>query len=784
MMQLDEAFYIRVKNQTEELLFRIPGVRGVALGPKIVGGALTDTPAIQVFVARKRPLHDLAADEQIPREINGIYTDIIELPSLPVVANGTEQPCRSGTITKVAVVSNNGSDDSPVVITSPGHGLAMGNIVRVFGVPLNQSIAFPVNVQNADTFTIPDLIKLVQEELPIQSFAFWRMTCAWENDLCGSPSGQITDATSTNPVVITSPAHGLHSGDRIKVVRITGMREILGKEYTVASKDGDHFELRGVDGSLFTMAAHESGEWAKLCIDRSGPIERVTLGSPIQLTAPGHTLKKGDRVHIIHNKGAQKGVVDPTAIPEITSWNKGEPFKVDTVTDNTFTLEGVTRTGGSGDTAVRGAWIRILPDDRTYSRMQGGIRIALDSQEIHEEPPNADAGRSSAPLVTKVGISHEFSFQEKLTYGTLGCIAIDNEMPNAKVLLSNYHVLYSLDEEDVHHPTYSSCKSHKIAKRVRHADPGESGRLGTVDAAIAKLDGDVKSDPMIVDIGPVKGTATIGLQDILVSVPSGGTEVLGYRVRKRGVTTLLTEGIVTSIGATFQNSDQNSESIFIRDQIVVQPMAGPYYGAFVLKGDSGSAVVNDQEMVVGLVVGGDETGQGYVSPIKEIEDQLNVHVWAADSPVPALTADGGGTPEQSEPLVVMPSVRNLLVQVTEELLQTPDGATFLALYQRHQHEVQTLVHHNRRVLIAWHRNEGPALLRELRRFVEARTLRLPSTIKGKLVRQCLDNILAALQAAGSPQLVSDIQRYTPDLFPLLDMSYAGALSTLSAQGGA
>jgi hypothetical protein len=147
-------------------------------------------------------------------------------------------------------------------------------------------------------------------------------------------------------------------------------------------------------------------------------------------------------------------------------------------------------------------------------------------------------------------------------------------------------------------------------------------------------------------------------------------------------------------------------------------------------------------------------------------------------------ADGGGTPDESEPLVVTPSVRNLLVQVTEELLQTPGGATFMALFQQHQHEVQTLVHHNRRVLVAWHRNEGPALLRELRRFVAARTLELPSTINGKLVRQCLDNILAALQAAGSPQLVSDIQRYTPDLFPLLGTSYAGALSALSAKGRA
>ena len=773
MMQLDEAFYIGVKNQAEEGLFRIPGVRAVALGPKIVGGSLTGTPAIQVFVARKRPPHDLAADEQIPLKIEGIHTDIIELSSLPLAANGTQQPCKSGTITAVAVAPNSGNDDSPVVITAPGHGLAAGNIVRIFGVPLDRPFSFPVKVQDADTFTLPDQVKLIRQQLPIESFASWRMTCVWENDLCGCLTGQITDATSTNPVVITSSAHGLKSGDRIKVVRIAGMHEIRGKEFAVASKGKDHFELRGVDGSFFTMATHESGEWAKLCIDRSGPIERVTLGSPIKFAAPGHTLKPGDRVHIIHN----------TDIKEITSWNKGEPFTVDAATADAFTLEGVARAGGSGDTAVRGVWIRIQPDDRTYSRIQGGIRIALDSQEITQEVPNADAGRNSNPFAIKMGGTIIVQTLEKLTFGTLGCIAIDNET-HAKVLISNYHVLWSLDEEDVHHPTYSSCKSHKIAKRMRHADPGERGRLGKVDAAIAKLDVNVKSDPIIVDIGPVKGTATIGLQDILANPSDTSSDARGYRVRKRGVTTLLTEGIVTSLDGTFENSDKNSEQIFVRDQIIVQPMAGPYNGAFVLKGDSGSAVVNDQNMVVGLLIGGDAEGKGYVSPIAAIESELKVKVWAVDSPAPALVADGGGTPDESDPLVVTPSVRNLLARVTEELLQTPGGATFLALFQQHQHEVQTLVHHNRRVLVAWHRNEGPALLRELRRFVEARTLKLPSTVNGKLVRQCLDNILAALQVHGSPQLVSDIQRFTPDLFSLLGMSYTGALSTLSAKSHA
>ena len=340
-MQLDEAFYSRAKDRAEDALFRISGVYGVALGPKIIAGKLTSKPAIQVFVNRKRPLQELSPEERVPHEIYGVQTDVIEGLDLPQAANGTEQRCKTGKITAATVDPNSGNNDSPVVIMSKGHGLVKDNHVRIFGVPLDESSAFPVQVPNEDSFMLPEGVKLIRQ-LPLQDFAFWLQPCTWEDDLCGCPSGAITEATNTNPVVITSPSHGLHSGDRIKVVRISGMTQIRGKEFVVATKDKNTFQLRGVDGTMFTMATHESGEWAKLCVDRTGPIEKVTLGSPIQITSQGHPLKHGDRVHIIHLSD----------INEITSWDKGEPFTVDTTTVDTFTLKGVARAGGAGERAV------------------------------------------------------------------------------------------------------------------------------------------------------------------------------------------------------------------------------------------------------------------------------------------------------------------------------------------------------------------------------------------------------------------------------------------------
>ena len=100
----------------------------------------------------------------------------------------------------------------------------------------------------------------------------------------------------------------------------------------------------------------------------------------------------------------------------------------------------------------------------------------------------------------------------KLTFGTLGCLATENVPNGKKVLLSNYHVLYAMNEDNVHHPDYSACKSHRIGVRMRHAPTGTPQAPGTADAAIAKLTKPDKADPVIVDIGEVRGTEALTLK--------------------------------------------------------------------------------------------------------------------------------------------------------------------------------------------------------------------------------------------------------------------------------
>jgi hypothetical protein len=73
MKSLDEI--IRVKTEVEAELLKLPGVTGVDVGYKYVGGKKTDVLAIRVYVKQKR---NVSEKEAIPRNIQDIPTDVIE----------------------------------------------------------------------------------------------------------------------------------------------------------------------------------------------------------------------------------------------------------------------------------------------------------------------------------------------------------------------------------------------------------------------------------------------------------------------------------------------------------------------------------------------------------------------------------------------------------------------------------------------------------------------------------------------------------------------------------
>ncbi|MFC0544757.1 hypothetical protein [Kutzneria chonburiensis] len=130
---------------------------------------------------------------------------------------------------------------------------------------------------------------------------------------------------------------------------------------------------------------------------------------------------------------------------------------------------------------------------------------------------------------------------------------------------------------------------------------------GSVDGAAVLLAPGRSYRPSIVDIGPVIGTAAAAR---------------GTVVRKRGRTTGLTTGRIASVDATVLMDYRDGLGVrVLRDQIRIEAVGG-IIGDY---GDSGSAVVDPDNRVVGLYVAGNSSGTvAFASPIGKVLDELDV----------------------------------------------------------------------------------------------------------------------------------------------------------------
>jgi hypothetical protein len=81
MADVDPAL-MRAKRAIEQDLLNRPGVAGVDIGFKEVGGQRTDRLAIRVLVKKKR---DVRPEEQVPESVEGFPTDVIERTYEPQV---------------------------------------------------------------------------------------------------------------------------------------------------------------------------------------------------------------------------------------------------------------------------------------------------------------------------------------------------------------------------------------------------------------------------------------------------------------------------------------------------------------------------------------------------------------------------------------------------------------------------------------------------------------------------------------------------------------------------
>ena len=68
-----------VQKKYTEMLLKISHVMGVAVGMEKKNGVYTGDVCLVVLVDKKRPAADLAPQDQIPTELDGVHIDVQEI---------------------------------------------------------------------------------------------------------------------------------------------------------------------------------------------------------------------------------------------------------------------------------------------------------------------------------------------------------------------------------------------------------------------------------------------------------------------------------------------------------------------------------------------------------------------------------------------------------------------------------------------------------------------------------------------------------------------------------
>jgi hypothetical protein len=325
----------------------------------------------------------------------------------------------------------------------------------------------------------------------------------------------------------------------------------------------------------------------------------------------------------------------------------------------------------------------------------------------------------------------------------------------------------------------SCCRSSSdIIGRVHEAIVNDH-----VDVALVQLDGGTEYRREIEEIGLVRGSALLTFSDICTQ---------DYNVRKRGARTGLTGGIV-AIGTAICDVEMATGGtrrvtdllLVLGNHLEEGDTRDTLFGYF---GDSGSAVVNDLDQVVGLLVtGGRMLGVGLngVIPIGNVFDafatrlpassQLQLEVLQGTEQghvftVPRVAMEAAAVADDDLP--VRP--------IEEDARRTRLGAWYADLYLRHRDEVERLVNNNRHVAAIWHRRGGAGLMQGLARVLRDPARRVPAVIEGRSLLACIEDFARALLRFGSEPLQQDLAAVRPTLPDIGGLNYDEMMAALAA----
>lgn len=267
-----------------------------------------------------------------------------------------------------------------------------------------------------------------------------------------------------------------------------------------------------------------------------------------------------------------------------------------------------------------------LPESARVPKTLGGV--PTDVVEVGKIFALQDPTQKMRPARPGISIGHY-----QITAGTLGCLVQRN---GQVYILSNNHVL-------------ANSNAAQLGDAILQPGPHDGGtsadQIGTLEqfipigfesssspgcsplASLMRLFGPAK--PLInepgnntVDCAIAKPlSADLVDPDILkIGIPTGaGTASLGTQVQKSGRTTGLTTDQITQIDVTV-SVDYGGKIAIYKNQLMA--------GAMSQGGDSGSAVLDMDKQVVGLLFAGSNTTT-IMNPIQLVLDALSVQVVTA-----------------------------------------------------------------------------------------------------------------------------------------------------------
>jgi hypothetical protein len=222
----------------------------------------------------------------------------------------------------------------------------------------------------------------------------------------------------------------------------------------------------------------------------------------------------------------------------------------------------------------------------------------------------------STPLLIGCSVSHI-----QTPWGTLGCFVRKRTDPDkAPYILSCSHVLAQLGAakvgDEIIQPALVDCGqiSPRVVANLNDSRNPDLFRVdNVVDAAIAAVETKLPIDP--ISLMPNEKLAGVGVINPILT--------LGEKVFKIGRTTDRTSGEIT--GVNVSNLKINLDGIYylFAEQLEISVDRG----LFAQHGDSGSLVVNNALLGLGLILGGGFSGGKsvvYANPLPKVMDSLGV----------------------------------------------------------------------------------------------------------------------------------------------------------------